>query len=371
MRNPLLVTVGMVVVVTGSTCSKHRGSDAPAVAARSCIVEPLRERVIANLHEAELVFERFERLALSTDDPTGLLAHGLLGHGSDYTLRDGDDSVSCLDWLLRRASCRPLTHSLPLLRVTDDGPVFRETTGDAASFEAHFGQTLFCLSETGILPHATTVQVDAGGDPQPLSLLVGALRSNVHEYADLSFCLPVLLRWSDEARWQCRFGSRWTLSRMLEAHLTAEERSVVCGGGHWRYALAFAVKGDHRRCLDRRVLDLAKRRLGEILDATLAGIEPGGRIADGAIPVPDPMRFSHQVHTLEWLMVAVSDETLRSHAQFHEAVSWAMQEMMGRWDELSRRDLCHAVHALRGYVARVERMLPENPTIENSKSPGT
>lgn len=342
------VAATAILVLTTGFMSCLEVPNAQANARLTSVAEPLRNRIIANLNEAEGVLRRFDRLSLSTADHAGILMHGLLGHGRDFALQNGDESVSCFEWLLHRASSQH-----PVFQVTDVGPIFRSTSTDVNACEAHFGQALFSLSETDIDPDLATIKIDAQAGAQPLSVLVKTLRINVHEYADLSFCLPVILRWSKGDRWQCRFGSEWTLSRLLDAHLDAEERSVVCGGGHWRYALAFAVKGDHGRSLDRLILERSAHRLDEILNTTLASIEADGRIPDGAVPVPDTMRFSHQVHSLEWLMIAVSDETMRSHAQLHEAVCWALRAMTERWDVLSPRDLCHAAHALRLYRDRI------------------
>lgn len=342
----------LLVGLNATACSEHQ--EPPAHAQVDGISELVRERIVANLEEAARLLDRFDQFVLCTDDPGNILVHGLLGHGKDFAIRDGEQWISCLEWLLHRASWQQSADRQPLLRITDSGPVFRETSSDVNACEAHFGQTLFYMSETDICPEAATVKLDAFGDAQPLSVLVSALRRNVHEYAELSFCLPVILRWCHEDRWECRFGSEWTLNRLLQAHLEAEERSLACGGAHWRYALAFAVKGGHGRHFDRQVLDRASRRLDEILDATLTGIEPDGRIPDAAVVVPESMRFSHQAHTLEWLMVAVSDDILRSHAELHKAVAWAIREMSERWDTLSPRDLCHAAHALRLYRHRLE-----------------
>ncbi len=365
-RSSVVATAAVLVLSCGmARCAPRDEPEAQPAAHRHFVPEPLRHRIATNRAEVERLLKQFDDIAWCRADHPSILMHALLGRGEDFALRQGDDAapMSCLEWLLHRSDWQHFLHTRRSRASARGGPNVHDGKRDARLPEAHFGQALFYLSETDIDPRATMTTLNSQGDLRMLLDLVDGTRRDVHEYADLSFCLPVLLRWSDVDSWLCRFGSAWTISRLLDAHIDAEGRSIVCGGAHWRYALAFAVVGRHGRQLDPLVLDRAARRLDEMLGATLAGIDVDGRIPDGVVLVPDTMRFSHQAHSLEWLMVAVDDRTMRSHDRLHRAVSWTIREMTERWSVLCPRDLSHAAHALRLYRDRSDSIGVNPPSV--------
>lgn len=320
----------------------------------------------SNMERIPAALSVFDGRVQRTSDTPWYLLHGLLGWGQDREILAADETpVRCVRWLLEEASWRNECYGIAIVERDVDRyrftPAF--TPLQTRVFEGHFGQTLYSLWCAGADPDIVTVRVPLVGERISLREFVRTLQSDCHEFSDLSWALPVIAAWSDDDRWVNRFGTVRSMDDLLRQHLASERQSRACFGTHWTMALALCVRMFPQR-FSGDVLGEARSRLERALQDARASQEPSGRfplppsdaqprIGDDA--AQDVMAITFQAHTLEWLSVAVSDETLLREEWLHKGFVHLLDSLASKHSRLLYDVHAHAARALRLYENRIMR----------------
>jgi hypothetical protein len=273
------------------------------------------------------------------------LFYGVLGRGEDFRWT-GDRSV--LEFLLEEATWRPLFEGMPMSIPLDAGAIF---LGDLdptlpKGFEGHFCQWLYILSETDRQWNRRTVRLPPDGRSGTVQDFVRASMDACHTGSDLSWALPVFLRWGDRDVWENRFGERLSLEDLAIKLLADQDTSLACGGTHWRLAVAIsAVEGKR---LPPRIRTTLSRRVEELLREAEASFTGEYFALPRGAPEGRNTLVSFHAHSLQWIMHAgrpLEDWTHRAAASLSRHIESTV--------DLSFDTLCHAHHALRLYTRRV------------------
>jgi hypothetical protein len=306
----------------------------------------------------DVLLQRFNETTLTVETPANDLVHALLAHGGDFEILDGESRASCLDWLLSRATIQDAADGRPIIHLALGGWSSRRGSpiGESNTAEAHFAQFLFYLSEAKVDPHLAIVALP-DRTTTSLDTFVDSIAARTSEGVDLSYVLPLLLRWAERDEWSNRFGKSWDFDRLLSAHLEQEGSSKFCGGAHWMQALAFALRGDQGREISHDLRQRAEQRLNDHFDRALTEVEHTGWYA---VPFPDPtlpIRFSYQSHVIEWMILCIDDRELLDHEPITRAIARLILELTERWELYPFRDVCHAIRAARLVRNRLSRVV--------------
>lgn len=139
-------------------------------------------------------------------------------------------------------------------------------------------------------------------------------------------------------------------------HLESEKAAYICNGAHWRFALAFAMRGEHEHEFSRSTRREAQQRLDELISETFGSMYQSGRIEIRSDLAGLGLDVSLQAHTMEWLVTAVSDETFADNYTLHRGIDWLIGVIDEDYDELAYRDLAHSMHAFRLYLDRADAL---------------
>jgi len=322
------------------------------------VPDRIKQLMNRNVQRIDSLVRRFESTTLTSDDHVNDLVHGLHGHLGDALVWIDETAESTVNWLLTDASWRVGTWNGPMLQRYPSGWRFRRSSSasDVDCCEAHLGQFLYYMMQADVSPDRM-VRVPPTGEPITLHALVEALAAEVHAHADLSYSLPVLLAWHTQESWTNKYGEMIDFSGLLDTFLNTKRLSDYCGGAHWNMALAYVVTCDHRLRIDSSVMRRARKALQDEIRSAFNGLDETARFK---LPIAEPMResdvgISYQAHTLEWLLVCVTNEEIRKNPRLHLAVDWLILRSGEAWTSLAYRDLAHVIHALKRYVARVKR----------------
>jgi len=360
------LTAGVCVAAAGAVAALVLLGRASPPAVLSADLVPLSS---ANLELGSRLLMDFKAIRRQTTDSPWVLFHGLVGHGADFEIADADGSGrSCIGWLLEEASWQPRYKGIRIVARGVAGYSFIHAPNPLMrmEFEDHFCQFLFALLLAGADPDKTTIRVPPEGERIPVRRMVADEQSACHGAADVSWAITVFAAWGQSA-WTNRFGEPFTLERMLLQHLDREKYSPACFGTHWRMALALAVR-DLRGRVGKDVMRRAEARLAEAVDEARSALDAEGqfRLEWGVYPQtppgfqpPHPMPqdadilLSHQAHMIEWLMVALPDNTLATEDWIHRAVARLCATLGSRTEPVNYGAHSHCAHALRLYRQRV------------------
>ncbi|MBX3376077.1 MAG: hypothetical protein KF678_03635 [Phycisphaeraceae bacterium] len=276
--------------------------------------------------------------------------------GRDFEIKTASGPRSCRVWLLEQATWQPVFNGASIAAIRHGQPAFLGDVepGRPPGLEGHFCQWLFILSR--IYPDAAPLTVRLPPDGARLTLLdlVHGAQSLCHGASDLSWALPVFCRWG-RGTWTNRFGKRYTLDSLAETHLRQEDVSTACFGTHWRMGIACSVAESadrFSRSTRRQLRDSLRRLIEEARDLC----NPDGRFRLEPSPPGGPpfeAVVSFQAHTLEWLMVALPAEAVRSEPWVNQAIARLLADI-GSPNHLTYGTRCHAATALRAYLSKTD-----------------
>jgi hypothetical protein len=145
-------------------------------------------------------------------------------------------------------------------------------------------------------------------------------------------------------------GERFNLDRLLMQHLQRRRLAAACGGTHWRYALALAVK------YDGAFLPASVSAATEVLESEIQEAFGAMRPSGQFMPTPDATSISwgelvsYQAHTIDWLQLALQSRQRSTESRDLEtAVGWLIDAFLST-SRLDAREHCHVSHALRGVL---------------------
>ncbi|HZL36439.1 MAG TPA: hypothetical protein VFC78_14055 [Tepidisphaeraceae bacterium] len=328
------------------------------------------ELIEQNLAADSAAFASYERIQPSASQPPWALFHGFLGHIGNYEIIKNGSAYSAEEWLLRESSWERAYGRREIMVQREYGLSFAHAPSPAMvrQYEDHYCQFLYMLSETGMDPAHVILHVPPAGRSSLLSSMVADEQRFCHGLLDVSWALPVFIRWGHPT-WKNRFGEDFDLDRLLRQHLDREDRCVACFGTHWRMGLAIAVREGGAE-ISGETMRRARGRLREAIQEAKAsqdtasgqfrlewGVFPKRPANAGnlpALPTDDGALISHQGHMLEWLMVALSDQELASEKWPRQAAHSLLEKLKNLPADMNYGGYSHAVHALRLYRKRME-----------------
>ncbi len=324
---------------------------------------------VENLGKIDARLQAFDERQLTTANTPWTLFHVLLGRTRDFELSDQNDSkkLTCLTWLLQDASWKPRYEGMPFVRVTHGMPTFAVREEDKAGvFQGHLCQFLWVLTECGLSPDDVRVQVSSDQALTLRQLMQNEL-SLCTPYSDLSWSLPVAVRWEGRSRWADRFGNEVTLDRMFQWHISNRQNSVACFGTHYWIGLACALNSSGKQ-ISRETRTAASTQLGSALKTARQTLTEEGQfpLEVGTFPLdqsnarqPAPKdrqtMLSHQGHMLTWICMGLTDDELAQQAWPHLATRWLLKEMEKK-ESFEWGGYSHAIHALRWYRKRMSAL---------------
>ena len=314
----------------------------------------------------------YDRQPVSAASAPWVIFHGMLGHGGEFRLdRPSGGQVSCLEWTLCELTRGGTYKGISILAKAPWGYSFTHgpTPALQMEFEDHYCQFLYIMLACGIDPDSTRICVPGGAGNISIRTLVKSEQSRCDRTIDVSWAIPVFIRWGGSSTWGNRFGETFDIDGLVRQHLRHESACVACFGTHWRLGLAIAVRDardrltrDTRRRADLRLQELIKEARDSMSSSGQFRLEwgvfpamPQGATATTLPPLPTDSGalLSHQGHMVEWLMVALSDDQLLREEWPHRAVQRLLNELPQIAATMNYGGYSHCIHALRLYQQRM------------------
>jgi hypothetical protein len=329
-----------------------------------------------NLANIPNLLKKYESREMTIMDKPWDLFHGLLGRLRDYEIRTEDGQKrSCTDWLLRAASWEGYFGRVPLIVSTKYGYLFTHgpTPSIKMEYEDHQAQFLYILQECGYDFDERTFCAPPKGTEHSLRDIFQAALKYTHGLSDVSWLLPVALKWSQNPEWVNKFGRRMDLEDLFLQHLERQEHCTTCFATHWHTALVLSLEYGGKK-VSRALRVRAKEALRDAIEAARSTQEQSGQFnlewreyvpkqsAIGNEPCSpgeshEPFEeVSHQGHMLEWLIPALAEEELITQKWAHRAVGWLVTELGDTNEEIPYGIHSHCAHALRLYERRINKV---------------
>lgn len=158
--------------------------------------------------------------------------------------------------------------------------------------------------------------------------------------------------------WQNEFGQACSVKDLLASEIAVPERTrLACGGTHSLYAIAFTAD-KFRDELGRE--PALRHDVAAVLQSEIARCRESqgadGSLKPNLIGVDDKDSTEWRVyatgHSLEWLLLAISDTEAES-AMVHRAAAYLVGAIRNQGaGSFSASPLYHALHALRAFASR-------------------
>ena len=298
--------------------------------------------------------ERSQRrtLAVGPNTPWQIL-HGVLALREDFNVRVNGRTVPAIEWLSSGIS----HNGVPLIEKTEHGGRCHPYTQPYA-FEGHTNQFLAIMSVAG-LPTTHEFKTPAG-EVVTMGDMVEEAKASVDGKGEMTWTLWFLTHYLEpDAEWENAAGQFWSMERLVQMESRHKVEDAPCGGMHRLFALALARNAyiaKHKRVrgawleADQKVKSYEKAaRSLQNRDGSFSAAWYKGREYSGDLE----KRLKTSGHTLEWLMVSVTDKELKS-PWMQKAVQSVARDVTR---SLSRETECgafyHSLDALAFYKMRV------------------
>ncbi len=288
------------------------------------------------------------------------ILHGLLALRQDFVINQPggrpDQRIRAIDWVTRGASYQ----GKPLFRLSAHGGQAQPYT-QPYEFEGHPNQ-FFAILTMSRLPRDYRFQV--AGDPEKRSISVADLirhaQATVNDREEITWTLWALSHYlPPETRWLNARGEAWSIERLVQIQANQDVNEAACGGTHGLYALTYA-RNAYRTAHNGRVrgawLEADQKIRGHVEEARLYQNDDGTLSASYFLGPHKSHDFSERIetsgHTLEWLVLAASDQQLRS-AWLRRAVAAVAEDLIRHSDvAIKCGPLYHGLHGLVQYRER-------------------
>lgn len=288
------------------------------------------------------------------------ILHGILALRQDYEIKLNGQKINTLDWMKQGQTF----DRKPWVEKTQYGGRFHTYT-ERYHFEGHPNQFLAILTMSD-LPVTTTFNSPQG--PVTIKQMLDHAKMVVNDVEEQTWTLWALSKYlPSNAAWVNNKGEQWSIERLVEKQTHANFNKAACGGTHGLFALAHARKYhlDAGNNLNGVWIE-ADQTIKKYINTARALQYSDGTFSCGYFAYKDykkdfAERLSPTGHTLEFLMMAVSDEELEKE--------WIRKGVEAVADDLinNRRkavDCGPLYHALDGLVLYLERTTPQNPPNE-------
>lgn len=308
------------------------------------------------------------RRLLSTDQHTPWqMMHALLGLRHDFRLQHRGQTVNGLDWISQG-------------QVFSNEYWFEKTNfGGRAhpynrpyAFEGHANQFVAILSMCGV-----ELDREFGTANGPIKM-----RSMV-EHAKMSLDVtkdePTWTLWAlsrylpPDARWRNHKGEVWSIERLVQEQTGRPMKGAACGGTHSLFALAHARNVYLRQGKPLRGVWLqAEYKIRRYIEVARQLQNSNGTLSSNYFRGREYSRdFNKRMasagHVLEFLMIALPQEELKSRWVRRAIEATASDLMRNRKAYVKCSPLYHSVNALNIYLDRVNpRSAPEVATANDA-----
>jgi hypothetical protein len=302
------------------------------------------------------------------------ILHGVLALRQDFVInRPGGEPgqrIRALDWITQGASYR----GTPLFRRTQHGAEAQPFT-QPYEFEGHPNQFLAILTMSR-LPATHQFALAASPNLQAVSIaqLIKHAQAKVNDLEEITWTLWALSHYlPPDAQWHNAEGEPWSIERLVQIQTSEDADESACGGTHGLYALTYA-RNVYRNANKGQVrgvwLEADQKIQRHVQESRIYQNDDGTFSASYFLGPHQSHQFQERVetsgHTLEWLVMAVSDEQLRS--------DWMRRGVAAVADDLTRHAdstvKCGPLyHALHGLVLYRERTRAAGQTTSVSVTP--
>ncbi len=297
---------------------------------------------------------------LSTKDHTPWqIMHGLLGLRQDLLLSHNGQVVNALEWI----QSGPKFQNAAWFEKTVHGGRAHPYI-EPYWFEGHINQFVAMLASCN-LPLDTKFGTPSG--PITMQDMLKNAQMTVNAREEVTWTLWALCTYlPSDARWVNAAGEEWSIEKLvqLETGKTVGGPTSPCGGTHGLFALARA-RNVHLRSGKplRGVWFAADQKIRKYIETAKVYRNSDGSLSSGFFKTREykqdfDKRMASQGHLLEFLMMSVSQEELRSD-WVRRAVSMTCNDLNANQNQYaSCSPLFHAANALSIYLDRVAQELP-------------
>jgi hypothetical protein len=261
-----------------------------------------------------------------------------------------------------------------LFRRTEHGAEAQPYT-QPYEFEGHPNQFLAILTMSR-LPATHRFAVAGSPDQQTVSIaqLVKHAQAKVNDQEEITWTLWALSHYlPPESRWLNAAGEPWSIERLVQIQGSEDPDEAACGGTHGLYALSYA-RNAYRRANQGRVrgawLEADQTIRRRVEEARIYQNGDGTFSASYLLGPHQSHQFQERIetsgHTLEWLVLAATDEQLKSD-WLRRGVAAVAADLTRHADKTVQCGPLY--HALHGLVLYRERTRPATPAAAVSVAP--
>lgn len=308
------------------------------------------------------------RLLSAQDHTPWQIMHGLLGLRQDLLLSHNGQVINALEWI----QTGPSFQKESWFQKTDHGGCAHPYS-QPYWFEGHINQFLAMLASCN-LPLDATFGTPAG--PITMQDMLKNAQMTVNSREEITWTLWALCTYlPPEARWVNASGEEWSIEKLvqLETAKPVGGPTSPCGGTHGLFALARARNVYLRSGKPLRgIWFAADQKVKKYIEIAKVYRNSDGSLSSGFFKTREykqdfDKRMASQGHLLEFLMMSVSQEELKSD-WVRRAINTTCSDLNANQNQyVSCSPLFHAANALSIYLDRVAQEAP--PKIGQDPAP--
>jgi hypothetical protein len=344
-----IIAVVLALWVTSSVSAQQPGTKGDS---RKAARDPL-------LAEIDQAIEMSARRRLDADVHTPWqIMHGVLSFGNEFKIKKNGKEVSAIKWM----STGPSYRGDPWFEKTRFGGRAHTYTKPYA-FEGHPNQFLAVLAHGGV-PMNQSFQTANG--PITIADMVRHAQATVNDREEITWTLWALSHYlGTDVEWKNHNGEAWSIERLVRIQARESTSEASCGGTHGLFALA-RTRNIHRSSGKpmRGVWLEADQTLQRYIQSARVLQNPDGSFSNqyftGRQNTNDFIqRCTTSGHTLEFLMMALSDEGLKQEWVRRGITSVTRGLNEHRSEPIDCGPLYHAVSGLVVYRKRITPKVPD------------
>ncbi len=315
------------------------------------------EQLQAMIDEALRYTFNERRLSLDVNAAWQIL-HGALPFGTHFQVRNGDEAVSAMQWVLDGNQMKgwTLRHGAKALPGNRRGLKMVMEPGTKTG-QGHEDQWLAVMSQCGF---EKDQKILFQGQEYQLWDVVQQSMSDIYPGKECSWSLIALTRYLDDfdQEWKSSDGETWTLEKVLQMEADEELSMSACGGSHRLIGMTMALDAYRDRGGDvQGPWEDAEEKITGAIETASRFQQPDGSFSTSYFSRPGTsadlaLRINTTGHTLEFLALALPPERL-SEPWVEQAVT-QLCELFKKTEPIPLEcgSLYHAAHGLMEYRER-------------------